>query len=255
MLFDTHAHVEDEKFSEDYEEVVKRAKDSGVELILDVGCDIENSKKAIALAEKYPFFYAAVGLHPHDARLFNDEMKDEFIKLAKHPKVVAIGEIGLDYYYDFSPRDVQREVFRKQIRMAKELKLPIIIHDRDAHADCLDIVKEEKAEEVGGVFHAFSSSVEMAEEVLKHNFYISIGGALTFKNNKKTVKVAEWVPLDKLLIETDCPYLTPVPFRGKRNEPAYVKLVAEKIAEIKGISYEEVAKAALENGKKLFNIE
>lgn len=254
MLFDTHAHVEDEKFAEDYDEVIKRAQEAGVSLILDVGCDLYHAKRAIELAEKYSFIYAAVGLHPHDAKDADDNFWQELYMMAKHPKVVALGEMGLDYHYNHSPREVQREVFRRQIQVARELAMPIIIHDREAHQDAVDIVKEEKASQVGGVFHAFSGSWEMAQEVLKENFYIAVGGTVTFKNAKKVIKVVENVPLDRLLIETDCPYLTPHPYRGKRNEPAYVKLVAEKIAEIKGITWEEVAEQTKNNGKNLFKI-
>ncbi|SMB86868.1 TatD DNase family protein [Desulfonispora thiosulfatigenes DSM 11270] len=255
MLFDTHAHLEDKRFADDYEQVIKRAKEAGVKYILDVGCDEEGAKKAVFLADNFPNVYAAIGLHPHDAKIGDERLWQEFYKLAEHPKVVALGEMGLDYYYDYSPREVQQEVFRRQIQMAKELNKPIIVHDREAHQDSFDIVVEEGAKEVGGVFHAYSGSIEMAKEIMKLNFYISIGGPVTFKNANKLLNVAEFIPLDRLLIETDCPYLTPHPHRGKRNEPAYVKLVAEKIAELKGITFEEVAKASLENAKRLFKIQ
>ena len=254
MLFDTHAHLDDVKFKGETDEVILRANEQEVSLIVNVGYNLRHARQSIALAEKYDFIYASVGLHPHDAKDGDKSFWEEIYKLARHPKVVALGEMGLDYYWDNSPRDVQRDVFRQQIGAAKDLKLPIIIHDRDAHQDVLTIVKEEGALEVGGVFHAYSGSWEMTKEILDLGFFISIGGPVTFKNAKKILEVVEKVPLESLLIETDCPYLTPDPYRGKRNEPGYIKLVAEKIAQIKNISYEEVASATKENGMRLFGI-
>jgi len=254
MLFDTHAHLDDTKFQGETDKVIARAKEAGVSLIVNVGYNLRHARQSIALAEQYDFIYAAVGLHPHDAKDGNKAFWEEIYKLARHPKVVALGEMGLDYYWDNSPRDVQREVFRQQIGVAKDLQLPIIIHDRDAHQDVLTIVREERAFEVGGVFHAYSGNWELAKEVLELGFYISIGGPVTFNNARKILEVVEKAPLESLLIETDCPYLTPHPYRGKRNEPGYVQLVAEKIAEIKNISYEKVASATKENGMKLFGI-
>jgi TatD DNase family protein len=254
MLFDTHAHIDDDRFQGETDQVIARAKEQGVSLMVNVGYDLLHAEQSIALAEKYDFIYASVGLHPHDAKDGDEVFWQEIYKLARHPKVVAIGEIGLDYYYDNSPRDVQRDVFRRQIGVAKDLKLPIIIHNRDAHQDTLTIVREEQASLVGGVFHAYSGSWEMAKEVLDLGFYISVGGPVTFKNARKIVEVVEKTPLQSLLIETDCPYLTPHPYRGKRNEPAYVRFVAEKIAEIKNISFEEVASVTKENGMRLFKI-
>lgn len=255
MLFDTHAHIDDNRFEGETEEVILRAKEQDVSLIVNVGYDLLHARQSIALAEKNDFIYASVGLHPHDAKEGDEVFWEEIYKLARHPKVVAIGEIGLDYYYDHSPRDVQKEVFRRQIGVAEELQLPIIIHNRDAHQDTLTIVREEKASQVGGVFHAYSGSWEMAQEVLDLGLYISVGGPVTFKNARKIVEVVEKAPLESLLIETDCPYLTPHPYRGKRNEPAYVRFVAEKIAEIKNISFEEVASTTKENGMRLFKID
>ena len=254
MLFDSHTHLEDRKFAGEVDQVINRAKEGGVSLILNVGYNLHHGQKSIELAEKYDLIYATVGLHPHDAKDADNRFWDKLRKLAHHPKVVGLGEMGLDYYWDNSPRDVQRQVFRTQINIAHELKKPIVIHDRDAHQDILSIVKEEKAYEIGGVFHAFSGSWEMAKIVLDLGFYISISGPVTFSNAKKLAEVAEKAPLERLLIETDCPYLTPHPYRGKRNEPAFVKLVAEKIAELKGISYEEVAQTTNRNGRELFNI-
>lgn len=254
MLFDTHAHLEEKNFAIDLDQVLVRAKEQGVSLILNVGYNLKHARLSVDLARKYDFIYAAVGLHPHDAKDATDELWEEIYKLAAHPKVVAIGEMGLDYYRDHSPRQVQRRAFRHQIKIAKDLKMPIIIHDRDAHQDVLTIVKEEQASQVGGVFHAFSGSWEMAKEVLNLGFYIAIGGPVTFTNARKVLEVARKVPLDRLLLETDCPYLTPHPYRGKRNEPGYVKLVAEKIAELKNVPFEEVCRVTKENGQKLFQI-
>jgi TatD DNase family protein len=254
MLFDTHVHLNAEQYKEDVTEVIERALAEGVSQMVVVGFDRPTIIKAIELAELYDFLYASVGWHPVDAI---DMTEDDFIwleKLAHHPKVVALGEMGLDYYWDKSPKEIQKDVFRKQIQLARRVKLPIIIHNRDATADIIEILKQEKADEVGGIMHCFSGSPEIAQECIKMNFYISLGGPVTFKNAKQPKKVAEIVPLDRLLIETDCPYLTPHPYRGKRNEPMFVKLVAEQIAEIKGISFDEVSKVTTENAKKIFDI-
>ncbi|WP_017754907.1 TatD family hydrolase [Calidifontibacillus oryziterrae] len=254
MLFDTHVHLNARQYAEDEEEVIKRAKTEGVSTMVCVGFDQETINGAIRIAEQYDFIYAAVGWHPVDAIDMTAEDLVWLEKLAEHPKVVALGEMGLDYHWDKSPKDVQKDVFRKQIQLAKKVKLPIIIHNRDATQDIVEILKEEGAHEVGGIMHCFSGSVETAKECIDMNFYISFGGPVTFKNAKKPKEVAIEVPLEKLLIETDCPYLTPHPYRGKRNEPAFVKLVAQQIAELKGITYEELAKKTSENAKRLFRI-
>lgn len=254
MLFDTHVHLNAEQFQEDLEEVIERAQSTGVNRMVVVGFDRPTILKALELAETYDFIYASVGWHPVDAIDMKEEDLIWLEELASHPKVVALGEMGLDYYWDKSPKEIQKEVFRKQIRLAKKVKLPIIIHNRDATSDIVDILKEEKAEEVGGIMHCYSGSVEIAKECTKMNFYISLGGPVTFKNAKQPKKVAIEIPLDRLLIETDCPYLTPHPYRGKRNEPSYVKLVAEQIAELKGVSFEEVSRITTENANKIFGI-
>ncbi|MBE6183207.1 TatD family hydrolase [Heyndrickxia ginsengihumi] len=254
MLFDTHVHLNDEAFKEDLEEVIKRAQSVGVKNMVVVGFDRPTIKRAMELIDQYEFLYASIGWHPVDAVDMEDEDLVWIEQLTEHPKVVAIGEIGLDYHWDKSPKDIQQTVFRKQIQLAKKLSLPIIIHNREATEDCIQILKEEGAEKVGGIMHCFSGSPETAKECLDMNFYISLGGPVTFKNAKKPKEVAAEVPLERLLIETDCPYLAPHPHRGKRNEPSYVKLVAEQIAEIKGISYDEVAKQTLLNAKHLFHI-
>lgn len=254
MLFDTHVHLNAEQFSEDLDEVIDRAKAEGVDYMVVVGFDRPTIIKAMELVEEYEFIYASIGWHPVDAIDMREEDLLWIEELAKHPKVVAIGEMGLDYYWDKSPKEIQQEVFRKQIQLAKKVKLPIVIHNREATADIITILKEENAAEVGGIMHCFSGSVEVAKECVDMNFYISLGGPVTFKNAKKPKEVAQEIPLDKLLIETDCPYLAPHPHRGKRNEPSYVKLVAEQIAELKDMSYEEVSTVTTENAKKLFGI-
>ncbi|WP_163102918.1 TatD family hydrolase [Peribacillus alkalitolerans] len=254
MLFDTHAHLNADQFSDDLKEVIERAKEVGVSNIVVVGFDRPTITKAMELVETYDFMYASIGWHPVDAIDMKDEDLAWIEELASHPKVVALGEMGLDYYWDKSPKDIQKEVFRKQIALAKKVKLPIVIHNRDATQDIVDILREENAQEVGGIMHCFSGSPETAKECVEMNFYISLGGPVTFKNAKKPKEVAEQIPLDRLLIETDCPYLAPHPNRGKRNEPSYVKLVAEEIAQLKEISYEEVARITTENAKKVFGI-
>jgi len=254
MLFDTHAHLDDDRFEVDRDEIIRQCRQDGVELILNAGSNIETSVKSISLAGKHDFIYAAVGMHPHDASDMDEETAGVLAALAENRKVRAIGEIGLDYHYDLSPRGVQKLRFIEQIDLARQLKLPVIVHDREAHGDVMDIFKKTRIKEVGGVLHSFSGSAEMALECLKLGLYISISGPVTFNNAKKTVEAVREVPLDMLLIETDSPYLTPVPHRGKRNYPGYVRYVAEKIAEIKGVSYEEVARRTMENGKRLFGI-
>lgn len=254
MFFDTHAHLNAEQYNEDLQEVIDRALSEGISNIVVVGFDRPTIEKAMELTEQYEFIYACVGWHPVDAIDMTEEDLLWIEELSSHPKVVALGEMGLDYYWDKSPKDIQKEVFRKQIRLAKKVKLPIVIHNRDATSDIVEILKEEGAGEVGGIMHCFSGSPEIAQECVDMNFYISLGGPVTFKNAKKPKEVADVIPLEKLLIETDCPYLTPHPHRGKRNEPSYVKLVAEQIADIKGLSTEEVAQATTENAKKLFGI-
>ncbi|MED1607996.1 TatD family hydrolase [Cytobacillus kochii] len=254
MLFDTHVHLNAEQYDEDLEEVIKRAREAGVEKMVVVGFDRPTIERAMELIEQYDFLYASIGWHPVDAIDMTEGDLIWIEELSKHPKVVAIGEMGLDYHWDKSPKDVQKDVFRQQIQLAKKVKLPIIIHNREATADIVEILKEENAAEVGGIMHCFSGSPETAKECIDMNFYISLGGPVTFKNARKPKEVAAEIPLEKLLIETDCPYLAPHPFRGKRNEPSYVKLVCEQIAEIKNIPVEEVAAITTENAKKLFAI-
>ncbi|UKS26207.1 TatD family hydrolase [Paenibacillus sp. HWE-109] len=254
MLTDSHTHLNAEQFNEDQDEVIQRALDAGVTRMVNVGFNRETIPSSIALAEKYDFIYSTVGWHPVDAI---DMMPGDLAwieELCKHEKVVAIGEIGLDYYWDKSPRDVQQRVFREQIQLARKLGMPIVIHNRDAHQDILHILKEEKAEEVGGIMHCFSGSWETAKQCLDMNFHISFGGPVTFKNAKQPKEVLAQVPLDRLLIETDAPYLTPHPFRGKRNESAYVRLVAETAAEIRGMTVDEIAEITTNNTIRLLGL-
>lgn len=253
LIFDTHAHYDDEAFDADRDALLAAMPDCGVGLILDPGCDIETSKKAIALAEQYPHVYAAVGYHPENCAPYTSADLDTLRTLTKHPKVVAIGEIGLDYYWEQNPpREFQQEVFHAQLALAQELDLPVIVHDRDAHADCLAIVQEFPA--VRGVFHCYSGSVEMARELWKRGWYTGFDGPVTYKNARKTVEVAQEVPLDKLLLETDSPYMSPVPKRGERNDSRNIVHIAAKIAEIRGMTADEVIRIAYENGKRLFGI-
>ncbi|MEH7380124.1 TatD family hydrolase [Bacillus sp. JJ1533] len=254
MLIDTHAHLNAIQYQDDLDEVIDRALTVGVEKIVVVGFDRETITRAIELADQYEFIYATVGWHPVDAIDMTDEDLKWIEELSAHPKVVALGEMGLDYHWDKSPKDIQKEVFRKQIALAKKVKLPIIIHNREATADIIEILQEENASEVGGIMHCFTGSIEVAKQCIDMNFYISFGGPVTFKNAKKPKEVAAEIPLDRLLIETDCPYLTPHPFRGKRNEPSYVKYVAEQIAELKGVSFEEIAQKTSDNAKRFFGI-
>lgn len=255
MYFDTHAHIDDRRFDEDREELFKELPSRGISLMLNPGTDIRSSEKAIDYARTYEYVYAAVGFHPHDSKNMKDEDLNRLeIMALDNPKVVAVGEIGLDYHYDFSPREVQKKRFIQQLELAAKLKLPVIIHDREAHGDIMNILEDKKSILTGGVMHCYSGSWEMAERLLDLGFYISLAGPVTFKNAKRAVEVAERIPLDRLLIETDSPYLTPVPHRGKRNDPGYVKFVAEKIGELRGLSGEEVGRITKENGLRLFSI-
>lgn len=254
MLFDTHVHLNAWQFLEDREETIQRAFQAGVEYMTVVGFDHETIPLAIEIAESHQNIYAAVGWHPVDAIDMTDKELEWIEKLSKHPKVVALGEMGLDYHWDKSPKDIQKDVFRKQIRLAKKLNMPIIIHNREATEDIIQILQEEKAEEVGGIMHCYSDSVEYVQACLDMNFYISLGGPVTFKNAKLPKEVAKQVPLDRLLVETDAPYLAPHPNRGKRNEPEYVKLVAEKIAELRNMTFEEVSQITTRNAMNVFQI-
>ncbi len=254
MFFDSHAHIDGVKFDNDRDLVLARAKENGIDFIMNPGADFESSVRAVELAQQYEMIYAAVGIHPHDASTLDDSLLMMIEALTKKPKVQAIGEIGLDFHYDFSPRDVQRHWFREQLRLAKRLNLPVIIHDREANQETFDTLREEKAFDTGVLMHCYSGSGELAKQYVKLGGYISIAGPVTFKNSRKLIEVVEAVPLDRLMIETDSPYLTPEPFRGKRNESMYVKYVCEKIAQIRGIELEEAAAATMANAKTYFRI-
>lgn len=254
MLFDSHAHIDDNRFDSDRLETIERARENGVTGIINIGADMASSARSVALAQAHEGIYAAVGIHPHDAKAAVNADYDRMAEwVEQEKKVVAIGEIGLDYYYDLSPREVQQEVFIRHIDLARQLRKPIIIHDRDAHGDVMNIVKKE-AKGIIGVFHCYSGSLEMAKEVLKLGFYVSFAGPVTFAKSTKLKEIAAAVPLERLLVETDSPYLTPHPHRGRRNEPAHVRLVAEEVARLRGLSLEEVAEATIQNVKQLFHI-
>lgn len=256
MLFNTHSHVDTSRqFEADRDQVVVRAQEMGVSKMIVIGFNRAAAPRSIAFAERYPWAYAAVGFHPTNALEWDDGAYEWLKSLSRHPRVVAIGEVGLDYYWkDKAPFDVQRDVFRRQIRLARELNLPLVIHDRDAHADVVSILEEEHAEEVGGVMHCFAGDWAIAERCLALGFFLGFGGTLTYKNNPVGQDVAKRTPLDRIVLETDDPYLTPVPFRGKRNEPGYVRYVAEFLAQLRGSSFEEIARTTYENGKRLYRL-
>ncbi len=254
MLFDTHAHYDSRQFDADRDQVLSALPGQGVGLVVNPGCDLDSSRKAIAIAEQYPFVYAAVGVHPEDCAGWQDTDVDELRSLAAHPKVVAVGEIGLDYYWkENPPREFQQKVFRAQLALARELDLPVIVHDREAHGDCLSIIRE--FPQVRGVFHCFSGSAEMAKELVGLGWMISFTGALTYKNARKAVEAAQAVPLDRIMIETDSPYMAPVPCRGERCHSGLVRHTCERLAELRGISLEECARITFENGTEFYQLQ
>lgn len=250
-IFDTHAHYDDERFSKDSEELLSSFPDKGVSGVISCGVNDESSRANIELSEKYPFMYAAVGYHGLNTEDVTEDYLEILRNLLQNDKVVAIGEIGLDYHYEKETRDIQLEIFRKQIELANEYNLPVIVHDREAHEDTLKILKELKPK---GVIHCFTGSVETAKEIVKLGMYIGLGGAVTFKNAVKPVEVAKFVPADRLLLETDAPYMTPVPFRGKRNDSSLIPYIAKKIAEIRECTAQEILDLTAENAKRLFDI-
>ena len=253
MLFDTHAHVDDAAFDEDRKELLENLPKQGIKMLLNPGCSLETSRNAVKNAREYDYIYAAVGSHPDAADEVNEEVLEEYRKLVReNPKVKAIGEIGLDYHYEDVPRQRQQQAFRAQMALARELGLPVIIHDREAHEDCMNIIGE--FPEVKGVFHCFSGSAEMARQLTAKGWYVGFTGVITFKNARRAVEAAAAVPLDRMVIETDCPYMSPEPFRGKRNDPGRVYRMAEKLAEIRGLPVEEIQRITLENGKRLYGI-
>lgn len=252
MIFDSHAHYDSERFDADREDLLtNRLPAQGVKRIVNCGSDLPSSEFSLKLAETYDYVYAAAGIHPHEVAALPEDANQQLTALLTHPKCVAVGEIGLDYHYDFSPRDKQKCWFERQIELAQQVHLPIIVHDREAHADTMALLRAYKP---AGVVHCFSGSVEMAKEVLNLGLYIGLGGAVTFKNAKTPVEVAKYLPLDRLLLETDCPYMTPVPYRGQRCDSSMIAFTAKRIAEIKGIAAETVLTAAAENAGRLFGI-
>lgn len=252
MLFDTHAHYDNGAFNKDRHEVLAGLPEKGVELVLCPGSDLPSSKACIALAEQYPFVYAAAGVHPQEAGPLRPGWEDTLGRYLAHPKVKAVGEIGLDYYYIYAPKAVQQAVFRTQMELAGEFHLPVIVHDREAHQDCRKIVWEYP--QVTGVFHCYSGGVEEAKALVDRGWMISFTGTITFKNARKGPEVIQAIPLEHIMIETDAPYMAPTPFRGKRCDSGYVYRMAETIAEIKGLPVEEVTRITTENGKRFFNI-
>ena len=254
MLIDSHSHLEMPAFKGDLEQVIQRAKISGVEYIFTVGTEKKDWNRALEIAHCHSAVHAILGVHPHNAREINEETYPTLRKLCADDKVRAYGEIGLDFCRNLSPRDVQLKRFREQIQFAKELGLPIVVHDREAHQETLEILKSEKAEEYGGIIHCFSGDYEMARECIEMGFFISIPGSITFKSAERFQEVVRQIPLESLLIETDAPFLAPVPFRGKRNEPSYVRYTAQKVAEIKKVSLEKVAEVTTENALRVYGL-
>ena len=252
MLFDTHAHLNDPAFDADREEILKNLPGEGIGYVMNAGCSLASSRDIIAMAERIPYLYASVGSHPDSCDEVNEEVLEEFRRLCGHEKVKAIGEIGLDYHYEDIPREIQKKAFRMQMELARDVDLPVIIHERDAHEDGMKIVEE--FPDVTGVFHCYSGSAEMARQLVDKGWYIGFTGVLTFKNARKAVEVAREIPLDRIVLETDCPYMAPEPFRGKRNDPGKIYRMAERLAEIRGLPVEEIRAITLENGKRLYRI-
>lgn len=251
-IFDSHAHYDSERFDEDRHQLLESLPGLGVCGVLDVGCDFPSSQAAVELAARYPHVYASVGYHPHEADSYTEEDMEKLLKLFESPKVRAIGEIGLDYHYEDVPRAVQQQAFRAQLALARELHLPVIVHEREAHGDAMAILDD--FPEVRGVFHCFSGSLEMARELVKRGWYLGFTGVITFKNARKAVEVAQWAPLNRLLVETDCPYMAPEPYRGQRSDSTMIPKMVEKIAQLRGLPVEAVAKATRENAMELFSI-
>ncbi len=254
MIFESHAHYDDEAFDEDRDRLLEGLRENGIGYVVNIGANIQTTKNTIGLAEKYPFIYGAAGVHPSDADELNEEnfawLKDQ----CSHPKIVAVGEIGLDYYWNEPDREIQKKWFERQLNMAREVGLPVIIHSRDAAKDTLDIMKAADAADMGGVVHCFSYTKEVAKEYLDMDYYFGIGGVVTFQNAKKLKEAVEYIPMEKILLETDSPYLSPAPYRGKRNSSLHIPLIAKQIALIKGMDYDEVVHITEENAKRLFRI-
>ncbi len=254
MIFESHAHYDDDQFATDREAVLKKVRQTGVGCIINVAASMKSSRVSLELAKSHEIIYTSIGVHPHDVKDMKESDLEILIAMSVYDKVVAIGEIGLDYYYDNVPKEIQKLWFREQIKLAVDLDLPMIIHSREAARDTFDLLNEGEGHKVGGVIHCFSGSVEMAKKYIDLGYYIGIGGVVTFKNAKKTIEVVEAIPLDSILVETDSPYLAPMPYRGKRNDSSYLPEIIAKVAEIKGVTADEVEKMTWENGKKLFRL-
>lgn len=254
MIFDTHAHYDDEAFDKDRISLLPSLPTQGIEAVVNIGASIQTTKNTLKLIENYPFFYGAVGVHPNETGELNENLLNWLKEVARHPKVVAIGEIGLDYYWNEPDRETQKHWFIRQLNLAREVGLPVIIHSRDAAKDTLDIMKSQKSDEIGGVIHCFSYGKDLAREYLSMGFYLGIGGVVTFKNAKKLKEVVEYMPMDKMVLETDCPYLSPEPFRGTRNSSLNLPYVVKAVSEIKGISEEEIIEITYKNAKDLYRI-
>lgn len=252
-LFDTHAHLSDEAFSLDRHELIPKLHEAGVTRMIDVACDVRTADNTVELLDRYPFMYGTIGMHPHDVSCMDNAMMDKIVNYIQHEKMLAIGEIGLDYHYDLSPREQQRKWFAEQLELAKQLGYPVVLHIREAFGDCMDILRAHR-DGLHGVMHCYSGSVETAYECIDLGLRFSFGGAVTFKNARKSVEVVERLPLDSILLETDCPYMTPVPHRGERNDPSFIRLTAERIAEIRGLSVEEIADITYKNANMAFEL-
>ena len=252
MYFDTHAHYDNKQFDDDRDETLRSMEGAGITLILNSASSLRSAKSSLAMADKYPFVYASVGVHPHDSKSMSDNTVAELEELLKHPKAMAVGEIGLDYHYDFSPRDIQRKRFREQMELARSVKKPVIVHEREALTDTLEIIREFR--DLTGVVHCFSGSWETAKIILGFGWYLSFTGVVTYKNARKSLEVVEKMPADRLMLETDCPYLAPEPMRGRRNSSLNLPFIAEKIANIRGMTIDEIAALTMENGKRFFGI-
>ena len=253
MYFDSHAHLDDPRFEQDFDETIARMQQNGVTGMMNIGCDLPSSERSVELAGRFDWVWAAVGSHPDDADHVDTARIERYRALCKHPRVKAVGEIGLDYHYEDVPRDVQRQAFRMQMQLAREVGLPVVVHEREAHGDAMELLDD--FPDVTGVFHCYSGSAEMARELVRRGWYVGFTGVVTFKNARRAVETVEALPLDRILIETDCPYMAPEPYRGRRNDPSYVPLVAARIAGIKGISPEEAGRITRENAARLFRLE
>ena len=253
MYFDSHAHLDDPRFEQDFAEILARMRENGVTGMMNIGCDLPSSERSVELAGRFDWVWAAVGSHPDDANHVGAARIERYRALCKHPRVKAVGEIGLDYHYEDVPRDVQKQAFRMQMQLAREVDLPVVVHEREAHGDAMELLDD--FPDVTGVFHCYSGSAEMARELVRRGWYVGFTGVVTFKNARRAVETVEALPLDRILIETDCPYMAPEPYRGRRNDPSYVPLVAARIAGIKGISPEEAGRITRENAARLFRLE